>query len=120
MTPLPHRMSPRLAVRPLEERATPATAVYSALTQSLTVVAAQGDQLVVSALPNKPTGYLTVTETQANATVFNGDAHNQSVRILVVRFGNTTTGTLTLDATTRIGGSLVVGGGTGATTVDIA
>jgi hypothetical protein len=110
----------RLALRPLEERATPATAVYSALTQVLTVTAAQGDNLVVAAVPNKPTGYLTVTETQANFNVFNSDARNQAVRGIVVQFGNTTAGTLTLDATTRIGGGLVVNGGLGVTTVNLA
>lgn len=120
--PRPQRSRPaaRLTLRALEDRTTPAAATYSALTQTLTVTAAQADQLVVSAIPNKPTGYLSVAETQANATVFNSDVKNQSVRVLVVRFGNTDTGSLTLDATTRIGGSLVVGGGTGVTTVDVA
>src|SRR5262245_25198294 len=117
MTPLPLPQRSRLALRTLEDRVTPATAVYSGLTQTLTVVAAQGDQLVVSAIPNKPTGYLSVVETQANATVFNADVKSQAVRNLVVRFGNTNTGTLTLDATSRIGGNLSVGGGTGATTL---
>src|ERR1041384_3708973 len=120
MTPLPRPKSPRLALRTLEDRVPPASAIYSGLTQTLTVTAAQGDQLVVSALPNKPTGYLAVTETQANHTVFSGDVRNQAVRNLIVRFGNTTTGTLTLDATTRIGGNLAVNGGTGATTLDLA
>lgn len=115
--------SPRFAhlvLSALEDRATPATAAYSALTQTLTVTAAQGDQLVVAALPNKPTGYLTVTETQVGTTVFNADVKNQAVRGLIVRFGNTNTGTLTLDATARIGGGLVVSGGTGVTTVNLA
>lgn len=112
--------SAHLALSALEDRATPATAVYSPLTQTLTVTAAQGDQLVVAATPNKPTGYLTVTETQAGTTVFNADVNNQAVRGLIVRFGNTNTGTLTLDATARIGGGLVVGGGTGVTTVNLA
>jgi len=118
----PQRSRPaaRLSLRALEDRVTPATAAYSALTQTLTVIAAQADQLVVSAIPNKPTGYLSVTETQANATVFKSDVKNQAVRILVVQFGNTNTGSLTLDATSRIGGSLIVGGGTGVTTVDVA
>jgi hypothetical protein len=124
MIPLPRsqrsRPAARLTLGALEDRTTPATAAYSALTQTLTVVAAQADQLVVSAIPNKPVGYLSVTETQANATVFNSDVKNLSVRVLVVRFGNTDTGSLTLDASTRIGGSLVVGGGTGVTTIDIA
>src|SRR5829696_1180768 len=118
MTPL-HRPA-RLALRPLEERATPATAVYSPLTQVLTVTAAQGDNLVVAAIPNKPTGYLTVTETQANVTAFNSDTRNLAVRGIVVQFGNTTAGTLTLDATTRIGGGLMVNGGLGVTTVNLA
>lgn len=118
MTPL-HRPA-RLALRPLEERATPATAVYSPLTQVLTVTAAQADNLVVTAIPNKPTGYLTVTETQANVNVFNSDARNLAVRGIIVQFGNTTAGTFTLDANTRIGGGLVVNGGLGVTTVNLA
>lgn len=120
--PRPQRSRPaaRLTLRALDDRITPATAAYSAATQTLTLVAAQADQLVVSAVPNMPTGYLNVTETQAGATVFNSTVKNQSVRTLVVQFGNTDTGSLTLDATTRIGGGLVVGGGTGVTTVDVA
>src|SRR5947208_914003 len=46
----------RLALCALEDRATPATAVYSALTQTLTVTANEGDRLVVSGLAGKPTG----------------------------------------------------------------
>src|SRR5690242_18297717 len=62
--PRPQRSRPasRLTLRALEDRTTPAAASYFALTQTLTVVAAQADQLVVSAVPNKPTGYLSVTE----------------------------------------------------------
>ena len=40
---------------------------------------AQGDQILVSAIPNKPDGYLTVTETQASATVFDSNVGHQAV-----------------------------------------
>jgi hypothetical protein len=113
-------MSPRLALRTLEDRLTPASALYSGLTQTLTVTAAQGDQLLIERIPDKPVGYLTVKETQAGSTVFSGDTKNQAVRNLVVRFGNTMTGSLTLDALARIGGNLTVSGGLSVTTVDLA
>src|SRR5947208_604910 len=51
MTPLPLCRRPRaarLAVEPLEDRATPATALYSAFTQTLTITAGEGDRLVVA------------------------------------------------------------------------
>src|SRR5689334_966627 len=107
MTPLPLCRRPRaarLALEPLEDRATPATALYSALTQTLTITAGEGDRLAVAPVANKPTGYLAVTETQSNAPVFNSDVANLAVRILVVKFGNVQSGGLTFNADTRIGG----------------
>src|SRR5215210_5215569 len=113
MTPLPSARRPRtarLALEPLEDRATPATAVYSALTQTLTVTAGEGDQFTVAPVANKPVGYLTVTDTQHAATVFNSDAANQSVRNIVVTFGNVQSGGLTFNADARVGGGLRVYG----------
>ena len=102
--------NPRLSLVALEDRATPAVAVYSPLTQTLTVTAHEGDRLVVAGLTGKPTGYLTVTETQTTATVFNADAANQAVRNLVVRFGSVNGGDLTLESSAVLGGHLAVSG----------
>jgi hypothetical protein len=109
----------RLALEPLEDRATPATAVYSALTQTLTITAGEGDRLVVAPVPNKPTGYLQVTDTQHTATVFNSDTTHQAVRGLVVKFGNVQSGGLTLNADARLGGGLTVYGAKSSTSVDV-
>jgi hypothetical protein len=99
-----------LAVQPLEDRATPATAVYSALTQTLTITAAEGDRIVVAPIANEPTGYIHVTETQAAATVFDSDTTNQGVRNLIVRFNTVNSGGLTLNADVRLGGNLSLAG----------
>lgn len=118
-SPRPRRRA-LLSLQGLEARATPAAAAYSALTQTLTVTAAQADRLVVSALPNKPMGYLTVTEAQASATVFDSNASKWAVRNLVVRFDNVATGDLTLDGTVQLGGRLTVAAATGTQTVTLA
>src|SRR5262245_45821795 len=102
--------TPRLALCALEDRATPAVAVYSALTQTLTVTAHEGDRLIVAGIAGKPTGYLTVTETQTTSTVFNGDATNQAVRNLIVQFGSVNGGDLTVGPSTMLGGNLSVTG----------
>ena len=112
-SPLPcvsTRRAARLAVEALEDRATPATAVYSALTQTLSITAAEGNRVVVAPLPNEPAGYIQVTETQGAATVFNSDVANRAVRNLVVRFGAVNSGGLTLNADLRLGGNLSVFG----------
>jgi hypothetical protein len=101
--------SAHLALSTLEDRAVPATAIYTALTQTLTVTADEGDRLVVAGLLGKPTGYLSVTETQAGSTVFTSDAAKQAVRNLVVKFGMANSGDLTLGSTAVLGGSLSVG-----------
>src|SRR5262245_6373366 len=99
-----------LAIQPLEDRATPATAVYSALTQTLTIAAAEGDRIVVAPIANEPTGYIQVTETQANTTVFDGAAKHQGVRNLIVKFSAVNSGALTLNADVRLGGNLSLAG----------
>ena len=120
---IPHsprpRKSPRLSLCNLEDRATPATAVYSAVTQTLTVTAATGDRLIVDAVTasNKPTGYITVIESQASVTVFNSDNTNQGVRNLVVKFGNGNTGDFVLGSTTVLGGNLTIAGAKATQTV---
>src|SRR5262245_48780328 len=98
-----------LSLQPLEDRSTPATAVYSAATQTLTLTGANTDALTVSALINKPTGYLSVAN--GMGTVFSSDTNNQAVRNLVVRFNSVATGTATLDSSVRLGGNLTVMGG---------
>jgi hypothetical protein len=126
MIPLPpfarlrRRPTAKLNLLPLEDRATPATAIYAALSQTLTVTAAEGDQIVVASLAGQPTGYLQVLETQASSTVFNSTTAGQSVRNLVVKYGNIQSGTFTLDATAKIGGSLTIGGAISSQTVNLA
>lgn len=126
MIPLPHLSRPRrrpaaqLALQSFENRVTPATAVYSALSQTLTVTAAEGDQIAVASLTGQPTGYLQVLETQGAATVFHSSAVGQAVRNLVVKYGNVQSGTFTLDATAKIGGSLTIAGAISIQTVNLA
>lgn len=99
-----------LSLQSLEDRSTPATAAYSAATQTLTITGANTDALTVSALINKPTGYLAVAN--GMGTVFSSDTNNQAVRNLVVRFNTVANGTLTVDSSVRLGGNLTVMGGT--------
>jgi hypothetical protein len=124
MTLLPpfarRRSTAKLALQSLEDRTTPATALYTALSQTLTVTAAEGDQVVVSSLAGQPTGYIKVIETQASATVFDSTTAGQAVRNLVVKYGNVQSGTFTLDATAKIGGSLTIGGAMASQTVSVA
>jgi hypothetical protein len=115
----PTSRSARLSLVHLEDRLTPASAIYSAMTQTLTVVAAQGDRLVVDSLANEPTGYIKVTETQANSTTFNSDATHQSVRNLVVRFGSVSSGAFTLNAAAILGGNLTVTGAKATQSFDL-
>jgi hypothetical protein len=119
MTPLPKFTRTRLNLQALEDRATPATFTYAPFSQTLTVTAGEGDRILVASIPNKPTGYLQVSETQAAATVFNSDTTNQSIRTLVVRFGNVQSGGLTLAADARIGGGLIVSGAQTSQTLDL-
>jgi hypothetical protein len=114
------RSTTRLAVQSLEDRATPATAVYTPLSQTLTVVAAEGDQIEVAADAGQPTGYLQVTETQTAVTVFDSISAGQAVRNLVVKYGNVQSGGFMLDAGVKIGGSLTINGATSSQTVDLA
>ncbi|HKB02361.1 MAG TPA: hypothetical protein VKD90_09080 [Gemmataceae bacterium] len=104
------RTPTRLALQPLEDRTVPAAPSYNPLTQTLTITGANADVLTVSAIPTKPTGYLSVV--QGMTTVFNSDVTNQSVRNLVVRFNTVASGTVTLDSSVRLGGNLSVFGGT--------
>lgn len=109
--------NPRLCLLALEDRATPAIAAYSALTQTLTITAHEGDHVFVRGIMGKPAGYLKVDEFQAGQPVFNSDAANQSVRNLVVRFGSVNSGTLTLGSETVLGGNLSVTGALATQTV---
>jgi len=109
----------RLSLEALEDRTTPATAVYSALTQTLTITAAEGNRIVVAPQANEPPGYILVTETQGAATVFNSDATHRAVRNLVVRYGNVNSGALTLNADLRLGGNLSVFGARATQELDL-
>ncbi|HEX3150197.1 MAG TPA: hypothetical protein VHR66_19120, partial [Gemmataceae bacterium] len=99
-----------LNVLSLEDRATPASAVYTAATQTLTITAAEGDRLVVAAVAKQPVGYITLTETQAAVNVFKGDATNQGVRNLIVKFGSVQNGDFLLDSSAKLGGNLTIVG----------
>ena len=100
-------MSP-LSLRPLEDRAVPATFSYSAALQKLTVTAAQGDQIVVTQLNNQPTGYIGVA---AGATpVFASDTDKLPVRSLTVVYSGVDAGSLTVENGVALGGNLVVAG----------
>jgi hypothetical protein len=118
MIALPRRRRsapPRLHT--LEDRATPAAA-YSALSQTLTIVAADGDQISVAALAGSPTGYIQITETQAGETVFTSAANSQAVRNLVVRFAGDSGGFL-LGSDVQLGGNLSISGARATQTVDL-
>lgn len=106
----PTSRTTRLSLFSFEDRLTPAAAIYSALSQTLTITAAEGDQLAVSSLPNSVTGYIQVTEAQGNATVFNSSAKHQSVRNLVVKFGTVNSGAFALNPGTVLGGNLNIAG----------
>lgn len=124
MIPLPsfarRRTAAKLTLQSLEERTTPATAVYTALSQTLTVTAAEGDQVVATSLAGQPTGYLQLIETQAGSTVFDSSAAGQAVRNLVIKYGNIQSGTFTLDSAAKIGGNLTITGAMSTQTVDLA
>ena len=113
MTPLPalsrsysQPRRARLAVQALEDRVTPATPVYSPATQTLTIIAAQGDRIVVAPIPNEPAGYIRATETQAPTTVFDSDVSNRAVRNLVVRFNTVNAGAPHLERGLAVGREL--------------
>lgn len=117
MTPFSKLARAQLALNTLEDRATPATAVYAAASQTLTITAAQGDMIDVAALAGQPTGYLQVTETQSSAMVFSSSTASHAVRNLVVKFGNVQSGQLTLDGGVQLGGNLKVSGAQSSQTV---
>jgi hypothetical protein len=87
----PSRLS-HLCLQPLEDRCTPASAVYSSATQTLTVTAVNNDQVWITPVPGDPVGRITVTD---NATVvFDSSTEDRTVRNLVVRFNGVDTGWL--------------------------
>jgi hypothetical protein len=98
----------RLRFQALEDRTTPASAAYNSLAQTLTITAAQGDQIVVAPEPSDPAGYLFVTEAQAGQTVFDSHANGQAVRNLVVNFAGVDSGNFTLNADARVAGNLTL------------
>lgn len=103
---IPFAKIARLSIINLEDRLTPATANYLALTQTLTITAAQGDLIAVSAVTGEPTGYLKIMESQSGATVFDSNAGGRAVRNLVVKFDGVDSGGFTLNADARLGGNL--------------
>jgi hypothetical protein len=109
----------RLVLQQLEDRATPATGVYNAVTHTLTVTADEADKIVVSSIPNKPTGYLQVTSTQGNPNVFTSATANRVVRNLVFKFGKVNLGEVEFGADAKIAGNLMIAGAKDTQFVDV-
>jgi hypothetical protein len=102
------RRPTRLGLEPLENRWTPATAFYEPATQTLSVVAAEGDQVIVSIFMGEPTGYIRV---DANMTsVFKSVTNSQPVRNLTVHFEGVDNGELYLNPDVTLGGNVTVFG----------
>lgn len=99
--------STRLALQTLEDRCTPATAVYAAATKTLTVNAAEGDSIVVGQIALQPTGFIHVSD---GSTVFDSLASSKPVRNLIVHFDGVNNGGLTLLARMRLPGQVGVFG----------
>ena len=102
------RRATHLGLQQLEDRCTPAAAVYTAATQTLTVVAADGDQIDVLPIPGYPSSYLKVAD--STATVFDSSTNAKAVRNLIVRFDGVNAGELNLFLGLRLGGNLSVWG----------
>jgi hypothetical protein len=112
---LRRRVPVRLGIHPLEERANPATTFdYSGLSRTLTVTADQGDQLTVSQMPTlSVTGFIQVADGSNNVLFqsYNAQTHKAKiVRHLVFHFDGVNDGSLTVDKTVRLGGSIGVFG----------
>lgn len=119
MTPNHSRNRARLSLQHLEDRTTPAIATYAAATQTLTIVAAEGDRLLLEAQANQPAGYIHVTETQATATVFDSTLSDKAVRNVVLKFGAINSGAATLDAGLSLGGNLTLFGARATQTLSL-
>ena len=100
--------STRLALQPLEDRCTPATFSYAEATQTLTVFAANHDEILVEGNAADPAGYLTVKESAD--PFFNSADDTQPVRNLVVRFDGVDFGELYLRASLHLSGNATVFG----------
>jgi len=109
----------RLALQHLEDRATPATAIYAAATQTLTIVAAEGDRILLTAQADQPAGYIQVTETQAGANVFDSTLSDRAVRNVILKFGAINAGAATLDAGLSLGGNLNLFGAKATQTLNL-
>src|SRR5262245_46761161 len=99
--------STRLALQALEDRCTPATAVYAAVTQTLTVKAAEGDNIQVAHIAFQPSSYIQVS---AGSMVFDSSVRAKPVRNLIVRFNGVDNGGLSLLAGLHLGGDVSVFG----------
>jgi hypothetical protein len=106
------KFSPRLALHTFEERITPASTSfkYDGSSRTLTLTAVNADTLTVSAVPNRATSFITVTDAGAHVIFTSDIAKTEVVRHLVVRFDKVDTGTLILDNTVRLGSDLTVFG----------
>ncbi len=120
MTPSKNsRNGARLSLQHLEDRTTPATATYAAATQTLTIVAAEGDRILLAAQANQPAGYIQVTETQAAVTVFDSTLSDKAVRNVVLKFGAIYSGAATLDTGLSLGGNLSLFGAKNTQTLNL-
>jgi hypothetical protein len=99
---------PRLAVQALEDRCTPASFTYAPATQTLTIVAANHEQIEVATLPMSPAGYVYVED--GAVPIFDSADLAQPVRNLIVRFDQVDDGKLFLDDSLILSGGVAVYG----------
>jgi hypothetical protein len=95
----------RLAFLALEDRCTPATAIYAAATQTLTIAAAQSDHIEVASIPTLPDGFIQVSD---GSPVFDSSVLSQPVSNLTVHFEGVNNGALSLHARMHLDGNLNV------------
>lgn len=97
----------RLTVVALEDRCTPATHLYTAATQTLTITAAEGDHISVGRDVADPPDYLIAKD--SSGPIFENASGDHPVRNLIVRFNNVENGELMLYAVNFSGSVAVLG-----------
>src|SRR5262245_51455440 len=100
----------RLLLQSFEDRCTPASYSYAPESQTLTVIAADQDEITVKGNVADPIGYVTVQVQQGmtTTTAFNSAVDAQPVRNLVVHFDGVDTGKLYLLSDLHLSGKLGV------------
>jgi hypothetical protein len=109
--------STRLAVQRLENRCTPATASYDAITQTLTVIGADLDVVEITTSGTEPMGYLEVFD--GTNYIYDSSDNAEWVRNLVVRFDSVDTGELHLDDWVQLVGNVSIFGAKDSQQTDI-